>query len=329
MHAGRGHVEPAPGPVITSGCSRYRSVVNTTWLSVPRRAPSALPSRHRREADRGRARVSPRHVAPHHAAFLRRPATRSTHSLSKRSSVSRNSGAACRAPALARATRPTSVNAAREAEQPPEDECLPRHVHAREVLARIGLRVAAAHRLAHRRREGPSGAHLAQQESQRAGQASIDAVDAVTRLEQLPGGVDDRQPGAHGRLEQQAPSTRARRGEERVAHPARRSVSGRLLASTTSMPVSSTWRRMPAVSLAVTSTTTGRGSACFAMNASASVDVGCHAAARPAQWRAPSPSPARARQPPRGEARRVEHEAGAVDHRRDLELDPGDAARGG
>ena len=33
---------PAPGPMITSGFSRYRCVVNTNWLSVPVSDPSGL-----------------------------------------------------------------------------------------------------------------------------------------------------------------------------------------------------------------------------------------------------------------------------------------------
>ena len=59
-----------------------------------------------------------------------------------------------------------------KAEQAPEDQRLAPDVHAGQVVARIGLGVAALHRVAERRRERAALAHLVEQEAERSRERS-------------------------------------------------------------------------------------------------------------------------------------------------------------
>ncbi len=207
---------PAPGPVITSGLraipvgGEHHLVVGAAEC-----AQRAL-ERHRREADPDPPARHGGDVAQHLPALLRR-----RDALDPLVVEAVERGEELRQRHAARLLRHQrldrhGIDAAGEAEQAAEDECLARHVHARQVLARVGLGVAAAHRLAHGGGERASRPDLAQQEAQRAREAPVDAPDPVARFEQLPRGVDDRQPGAHGGLEQQASAMRARRGQQGI-----------------------------------------------------------------------------------------------------------------
>src|SRR5256885_4236661 len=104
----------------------------------------------------------------------------------------------------------------REPEQPPEDERFARHVHARQILARVGFGVSLRDRAAQRRREPRAPAQPAEQVPERPGGAALDLRDAIARVHQLLIGVDDRQARAHRRLVQQAAAVRLGGRPQRV-----------------------------------------------------------------------------------------------------------------
>ena len=158
------------------------------------------------------------------------------------------------------------------AEQPAEDERLPPHVHAREVLARVGLGVAAAHRRRARRRRSVAPAPTSL--STKPSVPDRHPVDAARPGR--PTRCSFREVSMTGSPAPTVASSRSRRPSARAAvsqsdrRRARRPVSGRLLASTTSMPCSSD---MPQHAGGVVRPSHPRdrpGSACFAMRAIAS-----------------------------------------------------------
>ncbi len=77
---------------------------------------------------------------------------------------------------------------------------LRRRIAAREVVAGIGLGVAARHGLAHRVGERAPGRNRGEHEPEGSAHAAFDAEHAVATLHELQEGVDDRQPGPHRRL---------------------------------------------------------------------------------------------------------------------------------
>ena len=85
-------------------------------------------------------------------------------------------------------------------------------------------------------RERLAALDLRQHEAQRARQAALDLEDAVARFDQLAVGVEDRQPGADGRLGAACAGWRPRPAPTARLLGRRGPASGRLLASTTSMP---------------------------------------------------------------------------------------------
>ena len=111
---------------------------------------------------------------------------------------------------------------------------------------------------------------LGQHEAERAREAALDLEDAVARLDQLAVGVEDRQPGARRspRCSRRRPALAASAASASLS--ARGPESGRLLASTTSIPAPSACRMSGVLSSAVTSTRIGSPSACSASAASAS-----------------------------------------------------------
>ena len=122
-------------------------------------------------------------------------------------------------------------------EQPRQDQPLARDVAPREVLARIGLGVAAVHRLAHRLGERPPFGDGRQHVAERPADAPLDPEHAVAALDELAVRVEDRQAGAR-------PSPRTgcgvpwpRPSREGAAWLSADPASGFLLARTRSKPV--------------------------------------------------------------------------------------------
>mmetsp|Transcript_31298 Transcript_31298/g.62023 ORF Transcript_31298/g.62023 Transcript_31298/m.62023 type:complete len:228 (-) Transcript_31298:304-987(-) len=102
---------------------------------------------------------------------------------------------------------------------------LPRHVHAVEVVARIGLGVSQLLRLPHRLRERRLPArHGAQHERERTAEDALHGHDRMGRRLQIPEGSQHGETRADRRFVEQTCDRRRRRGRQQV--PVRRFGSG-------------------------------------------------------------------------------------------------------
>ena len=81
-----------------------------------------------------------------------------------------------------------------------EDDGFARDVRARQVVARIGLRVALRFGLANDLRERPRAVEQVEQIRERAGEDAADAADLVAGLDEVLQRLDHGQAGADGRL---------------------------------------------------------------------------------------------------------------------------------
>src|SRR6202000_1503500 len=77
-----------------------------------------------------------------------------------------------------------------------QDQCLAGHVRSRQVVARIGLRVAELPRLAYGIGEAARVFERRSEKAARTAETAEDRLDAVAGFAQLRQGVENRQSGA-------------------------------------------------------------------------------------------------------------------------------------
>ena len=155
------------------------------------------------------AHVDVRDVAQHLAAALRLPARARA---SARRSPAGASGTRRPMPSRARpapGSRPRCRRARDRAPPRAQDHGLARDVHARQVVARVGLGIAARLRLAHDLGERALAVEHIEQIRERAGENAADAADLVAGLDEVLERLDHRQARADRRLVEEMRARRA------------------------------------------------------------------------------------------------------------------------